>query len=67
LPAQPFTNPKDNVSAITLRSGKELEEPYMSKKEVESEKEVSEKLRLRNKMRVRKRREKNQRVGSIKR
>jgi len=45
LPAQPFTNPKDNVSVITLRSGKELGEPHLSKKDVESEKEVSEKTK----------------------
>jgi len=43
LPAQPFTNPKHNVSEITLRSGKELGEADMSKKEDESKKEVSEK------------------------
>lgn len=42
LPAQPFTNPKDNVSAMTLRSIKELGAPPVSKKDVESEKEVSE-------------------------
>jgi len=45
LTAQPFTNPKDNVRSITLRSGKELGEPHMSKKEDESEKEVSEKTK----------------------
>ncbi|KAJ9542794.1 hypothetical protein OSB04_029300 [Centaurea solstitialis] len=44
LPSQTETNPKQNVSAIVLRSGKELEEPKMVKsKEVEKEKEVSPK------------------------
>jgi len=45
LPAQPFTNPKDNVSAITLRSGKQLGEPHKFKKKDESKKEVSEKTK----------------------
>ena len=27
LPSQPYPNPKENVSSITLRSGKELKEP----------------------------------------
>ncbi|KAJ9551268.1 hypothetical protein OSB04_015313 [Centaurea solstitialis] len=44
LPSQTETNPKQNVSAIVLRSGKELEEPKMVKsREVEKEKEVSPK------------------------
>ncbi|KAJ9568340.1 hypothetical protein OSB04_004306 [Centaurea solstitialis] len=44
LPSQTETNPKQNVSAIALRSGKELEEPKMVKsREVEKEKEVSSK------------------------
>ena len=30
LPSQPYPNPKENVSAITLRSGKELQEPRKS-------------------------------------
>ncbi|KAJ9555676.1 LOW QUALITY PROTEIN: hypothetical protein OSB04_010290 [Centaurea solstitialis] len=44
LPSQAETNPKQNVSAIVLRSGKELEEPKMVKsREMEKEKEVSPK------------------------
>ncbi|KAJ9556479.1 hypothetical protein OSB04_011093 [Centaurea solstitialis] len=44
LPSQTETNPKQNVSAIVLRSGKKLEEPKMVKsREVEKEKEVSPK------------------------
>ncbi|KAJ9567080.1 hypothetical protein OSB04_003046 [Centaurea solstitialis] len=44
LPSQTETNPKQNVSAIALRSGKELEEPKMVKsREVEKEKKVSSK------------------------
>ena len=39
LPSQPYPNPKENVNAITLRSGKELKEP-MKKREVEPELEV---------------------------
>ena len=39
LPSQPYPNPKENVSAITLRSGKELQEPRKSR-EVEPELEV---------------------------
>ena len=31
LPSQPFQNPKQNVSAMTLRSGKELKEPRKNK------------------------------------
>ena len=45
LSARPFTNPKDNISVITLMSGKELGEPYLSNKDVENEKEVSEKTK----------------------
>ena len=45
LSARPFTNPKDNVSVITLMSGKELGAAHMSNKEVESEKEMSEKTK----------------------
>ena len=41
LPSQPFQNPKKNVSAITLRSGKELKEPRTNR-EVEHEVEVQE-------------------------
>ena len=37
LPSQPYPNPKENVSAMTLRSGKELKEPT-KKREVEPEK-----------------------------
>ena len=39
LPSQPYPNPKENVSAITIRSGKELQEPRKSR-EVEVELEV---------------------------
>jgi len=39
LPSEPYPNPKENVSAITLRNGKELQEPRESK-EVELELEV---------------------------
>ena len=39
LPSQPYPNPKANVSAITLRSGKELKEPTKNR-EVEPELEV---------------------------
>ena len=39
LPSLPYPNPKENVSAITLRSGKELQEPRKSR-EVELELEV---------------------------
>ena len=31
LPSQPYPNPKGNVSAITIRSGKELQEPRNSR------------------------------------
>ena len=31
LPSQPYPNPKENVSAITLGSGKELQEPRKSR------------------------------------
>ena len=37
--SQPYPNPKENVSAITLGSGKELQEPRKSR-EVEPELEV---------------------------
>jgi len=40
LPSQPFQNSKQNVSAMTLRSGKELKEP-MKNREVEYEIEVN--------------------------
>jgi len=30
LPSRPYPNPKENVSAITLRSGKELKQPRKS-------------------------------------
>ena len=39
LPSKPYPNPKENVSAITLRSAKELQEPRKSR-EVEHELEV---------------------------
>ena len=39
LPSQPYLNPKKNVSAITLRSGKELKEPRKSR-ELEPELDV---------------------------
>jgi len=39
LPSQPYHNPKENVSAITLRSGKELKEPKKSR-ELEPELEI---------------------------
>ena len=39
LPSQPYPNPKENVSAITLRSEKELKEP-MKNREVKPELEV---------------------------
>ena len=41
LPSQSYPNPKENVSAMTLRSGKELKEPRKSR-EVEPELEVKE-------------------------
>ena len=41
LPSQLYPNPKENVSAITIRSGKELKEPRKSR-EVEPELEVKE-------------------------
>jgi len=41
LPSQTYLNPKENVSAMTLRSGKELKEPRNSR-EVEPELEVEE-------------------------
>ncbi|XP_024986583.1 uncharacterized protein LOC112521826 [Cynara cardunculus var. scolymus] len=45
FPSQTETNPKQNVSAIFLRNGKELEEPKMAKsREMEKEQEVSPKL-----------------------
>jgi len=43
IPSQPYSNPKDNVNAITLRSGQELKEPKWSK-----QLESKTKLRLRN-------------------
>jgi len=39
LPSQPYPNPKGNVSAMTLRSGKELKEPKKSR-ELEPELKV---------------------------
>jgi len=42
IPFQPYSNPKDSVNAITLRSGKELKEPKWSR-EVKSEKEIEAK------------------------
>jgi len=39
LPSQPYPNPKENVSAMALRSGKELKEPRKSR-ELEPELEV---------------------------
>jgi len=39
LPSQPYPNPKENVSAITLRSDKELKEPRKSR-DLEPELEV---------------------------
>ena len=41
LPSQPYPNPKENVSAMTLRSRKELKESRKSR-EVELELEVKE-------------------------
>jgi len=41
LPSQPYPNPRENVSTITLRSGKELKEPRKSR-ELELELEVKE-------------------------
>jgi len=41
LSSQPYPNPKENVSAMTLRSGKGLKEPRKSR-EVEPELEVKE-------------------------
>jgi len=40
LPYQPFQNPNENVSSMTLRSGKELTEPTKNR-EVEHEMEVN--------------------------
>ena len=40
LPSQPFHNPKENVSAMTLRSGKQLKEPRKNR-EVEHELELN--------------------------
>ena len=39
LPSQPYPNPKENVSAITIRSGEELKEPRKSR-EIEPELEI---------------------------
>jgi len=39
LPSQPYPNPKENVNAMTLRSGKELKEPTKNK-ELEPELEL---------------------------
>jgi len=39
LPSQPYSNPKENVSAITIRSGEELKEPRKSR-ELEPELEI---------------------------
>ena len=39
LPSQPFQNPKENVSATSLRSGKVLKEPRKNR-EIEHEVEV---------------------------
>ncbi|XP_071906172.1 uncharacterized protein [Coffea arabica] len=55
LPSQPETNPK-NVSAMTLRSGKEVEGPKLvnskSRNEEEIEKEIEEKGRIREESKV---------------
>jgi len=44
LPGQPETNPKGHINAITLRSGKELENPHMpmreDRREVDSKEDV---------------------------
>ena len=39
LPSQPYPNPKENVSVITLRNEKELKEP-IKKREEEPELEI---------------------------
>nr|XP_027060844.1 uncharacterized protein LOC113687433 [Coffea arabica] len=55
LPSQPETNP-NNVSAMTLRSGKEVEGPKLvnskSRNEEEIEKEIEEKGRIREEPKV---------------
>ncbi|PPD93450.1 hypothetical protein GOBAR_DD09609 [Gossypium barbadense] len=46
LPSQPVTNPRDNVSAITLRSGKEVR-PILEKVRYNNEEEETEVKRIR--------------------
>jgi hypothetical protein len=48
LPSQAF-NPKENVSAIMLRSGKELEEQRSKQIEMEEEEEIETKLNIKRK------------------
>jgi len=48
LPSQAL-NPKENVSAIMLRSGKELEEQRSKQIEMEEEEEIETKLNIKNK------------------
>jgi hypothetical protein len=42
-------NPKENVSVITLRSGKELEEQRSKQIEMEEEEEIETKLSIKKK------------------
>jgi hypothetical protein len=42
-------NPKENVSVITLRSGKELEEKRSKQIEMEKEKEIETELSIKKK------------------
>ena len=48
LPSQAL-NPIDNVSAIMLRSGKELEEQRSKKIEIEKEEEIETELSIKKK------------------
>jgi len=48
LPSQAL-NPKENVSAIMLRSGKEIEEQRSKKIEMEKEEEIETELSIKKK------------------
>jgi hypothetical protein len=48
LPSQTL-NPKQNVSVITLRSGKELEEQKSKQIEIEEEEEIETELSIKKK------------------
>ena len=46
LPSQPEVNPKQNVSAITLRSGKELKEPVKRGTKFAGEDDIEKEMEL---------------------